>query len=152
MTFLVGHSKVGKSFALQALLYSLGLLTTTVMPEVRSCAYVRLVLRIAGTRWQAALSGTNPRARVSLKNLDDKDEIEHLLPVASTKPGEATAGAFVQDLFGLRGAVRGATHIGLDDYYGTVMAPRQNTITSEFLGGGKDEARILALEVLLGLW
>ncbi|MEU5583049.1 hypothetical protein ABZ791_36250 [Streptomyces huasconensis] len=151
-TFLVGHSKAGKSTALEALLYPLGLLTATVMPEVRSCAYVRLVFRIAGTRWQATRSGSNPRARVSLKNLDDKDDIGHLLPVTSTKPGETTAGAFVQDLLGLPAAVRGATRVGLDDFYGTVMALRQNTIASEFLGGGKDEARILALEVLLGLW
>jgi hypothetical protein len=115
VTFLVGHSKAGKSTALEALLYPLGLLTATVMPEVRSCAYVRLVFRIAGTRWQATRSGSNPRARVSLKNLDDQDEIEHLLPVTSTKPGETTAGAFVQDLLGLPAAVRGATRVGLDE-------------------------------------
>jgi DNA repair exonuclease SbcCD ATPase subunit len=152
VTFLVGHSKAGKSTALEALLYPSGLLTATVMPEVRSCAYVRLVFRIAGTRRQATRSGSSPRARVSLKNLDDQDEIEHLLPVTSTKPGETTAGAFVQDLLGLPAAVRGATRVGLDDFYATVIALRQNTIASEFLGGGKDEARILALEVLLGLW
>ncbi|MFD8376084.1 hypothetical protein ACFV2Z_35915 [Streptomyces sp. NPDC059688] len=152
MTFLVGHSKAGKSTALEALLYPLGLLTATVMPEVRSCAYVRLIFRVAGTRWQATRSGSNPRARVSLKNLDTSGEIEHLLPVTSTKPGETTAGAFVQGLLGLPGAVRGATRVRLDDFYGTVMALRQNTIASHFLGGGKDEARILALEVLLGLW
>lgn len=79
VTFLVGHSKAGKSTALEALLYPSGLLTATVMPEVRSCAYVRLGFRIAGTRWQATRSGSIPRARVSLKNLDDQDEIEHLL-------------------------------------------------------------------------
>ncbi|WP_395577293.1 hypothetical protein [Streptomyces sp. BK79] len=152
VTFLVGHSKAGKSTALEALLYPLGLMTATIMPEVRSCAYVRLVFRIAGTRWQATRSGTNLRARVSLKNLDEKHEIEHLLPVTSTRPGETTASAFVQDLLGLPSAVRGATRVGLDDFYGTVMALRQNTIASQFLGGGKDEARILALEVLLGLW
>ncbi|MGA4846664.1 hypothetical protein ACOBQB_10500 [Streptomyces sp. G5(2025)] len=152
VTFLVGHSKAGKSTALEALLYPLGLQTTTVMPEVRSCEYVRLVFRIAGTRWQATRSGPNPRARVSLQILDDTDEIEHLLPVTSTRAGETTAGAFVQDLLGLPAAARGATRVGLDDFYGTVMALRQNTIASQFLGGGKDEARILALEVLLGLW
>ncbi|MGW0926077.1 hypothetical protein ACWD3J_44705 [Streptomyces sp. NPDC002755] len=152
VTFLVGHSKAGKSTALEALLYPLGLLTATVMPEVRSCQYIRLVFRVAGTRWQATRSGSNPRARVSLKNLDNPDELEHLLPVTSTKPGEMTAGAFVQDLLGLPAAARGATRVGLDDFYGTVMALRQNTIASEFLGGGKDEARVLALEVLLGLW
>ncbi|WP_432079351.1 hypothetical protein [Streptomyces sp. YPW6] len=152
VTFLVGHSKAGKSTALEALLYPLGLLTATVMPEVRGCQQVRLVFRVAGTRWQATRSGSNPRARVSLKNLDDTDEIEHLLPVTSAKAGEMTASAFVQDLLGLPQAARGATRVGLDDFYGTVMALRQNTIASEFLGGGKDEARILALEVLLGLW
>ncbi|MFF3159055.1 hypothetical protein [Streptomyces sp. NPDC057910] len=152
VTFLVGHSKAGKSTALEALLYPLGLLTATVMPEVRGCQQVRLVFRIAGTRWQATRSGSNPRARVSLKNLDDTGEIEHLLPVTSAKAGEMTAGAFVQDLLGLPQAVRGATRVGLDDFYSTVMALRQNTIASEFLGGGKDEARVLALEVLLGLW
>ncbi|KAF0646861.1 hypothetical protein K701_26550 [Streptomyces fradiae ATCC 10745 = DSM 40063] len=152
VTFLVGHSKAGKSTALEALLYPLGLLTATVMPEVRGCQQVRLVFRVAGTRWQATRSGSNPRARVSLKNLDDTGEIEHLLPVTSAKAGEMTAGAFVQDLLGLPQAARGATRTGLDDFYGTVMALRQNTIASEFLGGGKDEARVLALEVLLGLW
>ncbi|MFI5705506.1 hypothetical protein ACIA78_36395 [Streptomyces xanthochromogenes] len=152
VTFLVGHSKAGKSTALEALLYPLGLLTATVMPEVRGCQQVRLVFRVAGTRWQATRSGSNPRARVSLKNLDDTDEIEHLLPVTSAKAGEMTAGAFVQDLLGLPPAARGATRVGLDDFYSTVMALRQNTIASEFLGGGKDEARVLALEVLLGLW
>ncbi|MGA5207962.1 hypothetical protein [Streptomyces variegatus] len=89
---------------------------------------------------------------MSLQNLDDTGEIEHLLPVTSAKAGETTAGAFVQDLLGLPAAVRGATCVGLDDFYRTVMALRQNTIASEFLGGGKDEARVLALEVLLGLW
>ncbi|WP_129820405.1 hypothetical protein [Streptomyces albidoflavus] len=152
VTFLVGHSKAGKSTALEALLYPLGLLTATVMPEVRGCQQVRLVFRVAGTRWQATRSGSNPRARVSLKNLDDTDETEHLLPVTSAKAGEMTAGAFVQDLLGLPQAARGATRVALDDFYGTVMALRQNTIASEFLGGGKDEARVLALEVLLGLW
>ncbi|MGW5819367.1 hypothetical protein [Streptomyces noursei] len=152
VTFLVGHSKAGKSTALEALLYPLGLLTATVMPEVRGCQQVRLVFRIAGTRWQATRSGSNPRARVSLKNLDEANEIEHLLPVTSAKAGEMAAGAFVQDLLGLPQAARGATRVTLDDFYSTVMALRQNTIASEFLGGGKDEARILALEVLLGLW
>ncbi|GAA2381223.1 hypothetical protein GCM10010417_54270 [Streptomyces carpaticus] len=152
VTFLVGHSKAGKSTALEALLYPLGLLTATVMPEVRGCRQVRLVFRVAGTRWQATRSGSNPRARVSLKNLDDAGETEHLLPVTSAKAGEMTAGVFVQDLLGLPQAARGATRVGLDDFYGTVMALRQNTIASEFLGGGKDEARVLALEVLLGLW
>jgi hypothetical protein len=152
LTFLVGHSKAGKSTAIEALLYPLGLLTATVMPEVRSCAYLRLVFRVAGTRWQATRSGPNPRARVSLKNLDAPDETEHILPVTSTKAGETTAGGFVQELLGLPAAVRGATRLGLDDFYGTVMALRQNTIASQFLGGGKDEARVLALEVLLGLW
>ncbi|MBF6047993.1 hypothetical protein GO001_22705 [Streptomyces sp. NRRL B-1677] len=152
VTFLVGHSKAGKSTALEALLYPLGLLTATVMPEVRGCQQVRLVFRVAGTRWQATRSGSNPRARVSLKNLDDTGEIEHLLPVTSAKAGEMTAGAFVQNLLGLPQAARGATRAGLDDFYGTVMALRQNTIASEFLGGGKDEARVLALEVLLSLW
>ncbi len=32
------------------------------------------------------------------------------------------------------------------------MALRQNTIASDFLGGGKDAARVLALEVVLGMW
>ncbi|MBW1603897.1 hypothetical protein JJV70_17655 [Streptomyces sp. JJ66] len=63
VTFLVGHSKAGKSTALEALLYPLGLLTATVMPEVRGCQQVRLVFRVAGTRWQATRSGSNPRAR-----------------------------------------------------------------------------------------
>ncbi|MEV7471457.1 hypothetical protein AB0O20_33905 [Streptomyces kronopolitis] len=152
MTFLVGHSKAGKSTALEALLYPLGLLTATVMPEVRDCDQVRLVFRIAGVRWQATRSGSNPRARVSLKNLDDAEEIEHLLPVTTAKAGETTAGAFVQNLLALPAATRGATRVGLDDFHNTVMALRQNTIASEFLGGGKDEARILALEVVLDLW
>ncbi|MEU7640781.1 hypothetical protein [Streptomyces sp. NPDC039016] len=151
VTFLVGHSKAGKSTALEALLYPLGLLTATVMPEVRDCDQVRLVFRVAGTRWQATRSGSNPRARVSLKNLDD-EEIEHLLPVTNAKAGETTAGAFVQNLLGLPAATRGATRVGLDDFHNTVLALRQNTIASEFLGGGKDEARVLALEVVLGLW
>lgn len=152
VTFLVGASKAGKSTALEALLYPLGLTTATVMPEVRGCRYIRLVFRVAGTRWQATRSGASSRGRVSLKNLDDDSEIEHLLPVSSAKPGEVTAGAFVQDLLGLPAAVRGLTRVGLDDFYRTVMALRQNTIASEFLGGGKEEARALALEVILGLW
>src|SRR5207237_281336 len=137
VTFLVGHSKAGKSTALEALLYPLGLLTATVMPEVRDCDQVRLVFRIAGIRWQATRSGSNPRARVSLKNLDDTEGIEHLLPVTTAKAGETTAGAFVQNLLGLPAASRGATRVGLDDFHNTVMALRQNTIASEFLGGGK---------------
>jgi hypothetical protein len=152
VTFLVGHSKAGKSTALEALFYPLGLTCGTIMPEVRSCRQVRLVFRVAGTRWQATRSGSNPRARVSLRNLDDAGEIEHLLPVTTTKTGETTAGAFVQNLLGLPAAARGATRVGLDDFYRTVMGLRQNTIASEFLGGVKDEARVLALEAVLGLW
>ncbi|MGX1975814.1 hypothetical protein [Streptomyces kronopolitis] len=152
VTFLVGHSKSGKSTAIEALLYPLGLTNATVMPEVRACQHVRLVFRVSGTRWQATRSGPDPRARVLVKNLDTPDELEHSLPVTTTKAGESTAGAFIQDLLGLPAAARGTTRVGLDEFYGTVMALRQNTISSEFLGGEKDTARILALEVLLGLW
>ncbi|WP_178379079.1 hypothetical protein [Streptomyces sp. NBRC 110465] len=152
VTFLVGHSGAGKSTALEALLYPLGLITATVMPTVAACQQVRLTFRVAGTRWQATRSGSNPRARVSLKNLDDADEMEHSLPVKGTKAGEVTAGAFVQELLGLPEASRGATRLTLDSYYNTVLALRQNTIASAFLGGGKDEERILVLETVLGLW
>ncbi|MFE2038447.1 hypothetical protein ACFXBB_35525 [Streptomyces scopuliridis] len=152
VTFLVGHSKSGKSTAIEALLYPLGLMNTTIMPEVRACQLVRLVFRVAGTRWQATRSGADSRARVLLKNLDAPDEIEHSLPVVTAKAGESTAGAFVQDLLGLPAAIRGTTRVGLDAFHGTAMALRQNTIASEFLGGEKDTARVLALEVILGLW
>ncbi|MFE0733005.1 hypothetical protein ACFW2X_33185 [Streptomyces antibioticus] len=128
VTFLVGHSKAGKSTAVEALLYPLGLTTATVMPEVRSCQYLRLVFRVAGVRWQATRSGSDPRARVSLKNLDDPRAIEHSLAVTSSKATEMTAGAFVQDLLGLSAAVRGTSRAGLDEFYTTVMALRQNTI------------------------
>ncbi|WP_438453343.1 hypothetical protein [Streptomyces asiaticus] len=109
VTFLVGHSKAGKSTAIEALLYPLGLTTATVMPEVRSCQYIRLIFRVAGVRWQATRSGADPRARVLLKNLDDPDEIEHALSVTTAKAPEVTAGAFVQDLLGLPTAARGTT-------------------------------------------
>ncbi|CDR06935.1 predicted protein [Streptomyces iranensis] len=46
VTFLVGHSKSEKSTAIEVLLYPLGLTTATVMPEVRSCQYIRLVFRV----------------------------------------------------------------------------------------------------------
>ncbi|MGW7520425.1 hypothetical protein ACWGJ2_33075 [Streptomyces sp. NPDC054796] len=72
--------------------------------------------------------------------------------MTTAKPGETTAGAFVQDLLVPPAAARGTTRIGLDDFYSTVIALRQTTIASEFLGGGKDAARALALEVILGLW
>ncbi|MER7108792.1 hypothetical protein [Streptomyces sp. NPDC000229] len=150
VTFLVGHSGAGKSTALEALLYPLGLTTATIMPEVAACAQIRLTFRVAGTRWQATRSPANPKARVSLKNLDD--DTEHSLPVKSTKAGEVTAGAFVQDLLGLPRAARGTTRLELDTYYNTVLALRQHTIAFAFLGGGKDEERILALEAILGLW
>ncbi len=150
VTFLVGHSGAGKSTALEALLYPLGLTTATIMPEVAACAQIRLTFRVAGTRWQATRSPANAKARVSLKNLDD--DTEHSLPVKSTKAGEVTAGAFVQDLLGLPRAARGTTRLELDTYYNTVLALRQHTIAFAFLGGGKDEERILALEAILGLW
>ncbi|AJE80378.1 ala-rich protein [Streptomyces albus] len=152
VTFLVGHSGAGKSTALEALLYSLGLTTVTIMPEIAACAQIRLTFRVAGTRWQATRSPANPKARVSLKNLDDDTEIEHSLPVKSTKADEVTAGAFVQDLLGLPRAVRGTTRLELDTYYNTALALRQHTIAFAFLGGGRDEERILALEAILGLW
>ncbi|MFJ5850784.1 hypothetical protein [Streptomyces sp. NPDC092903] len=152
VTFLVGHSGAGKSTALEALLYALGLTTAKIMPTVAACHQVRLTFRVAGTRWQATRSGSNPRGRVSLRNLDDDAEVEHSLPVKSTKAGEVTAGAFAQDLLGLPAASRGATRLSLDSYYNTVLALRQNTIASAFLGGGKDEERILVLEAILGLW
>ncbi|MHA4818235.1 hypothetical protein ACXZ65_28200 [Streptomyces aculeolatus] len=152
VTFLVGHSKSGKSTAIEALLYPLGLTNATVMPEVRACQLVRLVFRVSGMRWQATRSGADTWARILLKNLDASDKFEHSLPVTTAKPGETTAGMFVQDLLGLPAAARGTTRIGLDDFYSTVMALRQTTIASEFLGGGRDTARVLALEVVLGLW
>ncbi|MFG2440992.1 hypothetical protein [Streptomyces sp. NPDC048508] len=151
VTFLVGPSKAGKSTALEALLYPLGL-TTTVMPEVRACEQIRLVFRVAGTRWRATRSGKESRARVLLENLDAPGELGRSLPVSSTKAEETTVGGFVQGLLQLPAASRGATRIGLDDFYGTVLALRQATIASEFLGGARDTARILALEVVLGLW
>jgi DNA repair exonuclease SbcCD ATPase subunit len=149
-TFLVGHSGAGKSTALEALLYPLGLTTATIMPEVGACQQIRLTFRVAGTRWQATRSGSNPRARVSVRNLDD--DTERSLPVRSAKAGEVTAGAFIQGLLGLPRAARGATRVDLDDYYNTVLALRQHTIASAFLGGGKDEERVLVLEAILGLW
>ncbi|GFE27535.1 hypothetical protein [Streptomyces nigrescens] len=152
VTFLVGHSKSGKSTAIETLLYPLGLKTTRVMPEARSCEQIRLVFRVAGTRWQATRSGADPKARVLLKNLDRPEELEKALPVSSSKAGETTAGAFVQNLLGLPAAVRGTTRLTLDSFYNTVMALRQKTIASEFLGGVPDASRVLAMEVILGLW
>ncbi|MEU6482021.1 hypothetical protein ABZ858_35140 [Streptomyces sp. NPDC047017] len=152
VAFLVGHSGAGKSTALEALLYPLGLTTATIMPEVSACQQIRLTFRVAGTRWQVTRSGSNPRARVSVKNLDDDTEPERSLPVKNAKAGEETASAFVQDLLGLPQAARGATRLDLDDYYNTVLALRQHTIASAFLGGAKDEVRILVLEAILGLW
>ncbi|MFI0990649.1 hypothetical protein [Streptomyces exfoliatus] len=151
VTFLVGHSNAGKSTALEVLLYPLGLTTATIMPEVRDCQQIRLTFRVAGTRWQATRKGAEPQARVLIKNLDDENDIGRPLPVTSTS-GEITAGAFVQNLLGLPTASRGAARLTLDTLYGTVMALRQTTIASEFLGGGQDKARILVLEVILGLW
>lgn len=151
VTFLVGHSNAGKSTAIETLLYPLGLTTARIMPEVRGCQEIRLTFRVAGTRWQATRKGAEPQARVLIKNLDDKNDIGRPLPVASAS-GEVTAGAFVQDLLGLPAASRGTARLTLDTLYGTVMALRQTTIASEFLGGVKDNARILVLEVILGLW
>ncbi|MEU7489606.1 hypothetical protein [Streptomyces sp. NPDC042319] len=74
VTFLVGHSKSGKSTAIEALLYPLG------------HQQVRLVFRIAGTRWQATRSGPDARARVELKNLDDCSGPGRSYPVS---PGKA---------------------------------------------------------------
>ncbi|MFD9339430.1 hypothetical protein ACFWBF_34335 [Streptomyces sp. NPDC060028] len=152
VTFLVGHSKSGKSTAIETLLYPLGLKTLRVMPEVRSCEQLRLVFRVAGTRWQATRSGSDPRAQVLLKNLDRPREAEKALPVSSSKVGEVTAGAFVQDLLGLPAAVRGTTRLALDSFYNTVLALRQRTIASDFLGGVPDASRVLVMEVILGLW
>ncbi|MFE9868373.1 hypothetical protein ACFYPZ_37825 [Streptomyces sp. NPDC005506] len=152
VTFLVGHSKSGKSTALETLLYPLGLKTMRVMPEVRSCEQLRLVFRVAGTRWQATRSGSDPRAQVLLKNLDRPKEAEKALPVSSSKIGEITASAFVQDLLGLPAAVRGSTRLTLDSFYNTVLALRQRTIASDFLGGVPDASRVLVMEVILGLW
>lgn len=122
------------------------------MPEVRRCEEVRLVFRVVGNRWQATRSASNPWARVRLSNLEGPSAAEHVLPVTTNRAGEMTAGGFVQDLLGLPPASRGATRLGLDAFYNTVTALRQNTIASTFLGGLKDEARILALEAVLGLW
>ncbi|MER5747094.1 hypothetical protein ABT097_27970 [Streptomyces sp. NPDC002225] len=150
VAFLVGHSGAGKSTALEALLYPLGLTTATIMPVVSACQRIRLTFRVAGTRWQATRDGSNPRTRVSVKNLDDGTE--YSLPVKNAKAGEVTAGAFAMGLLDLPQAVRGATRLDLDGYYNAILALRQHTIASAFLGGGKDDERVLVLEAVLGLW
>ncbi|WP_162502105.1 hypothetical protein [Streptomyces malaysiensis] len=62
VTFLVGHSKSGKSTAIEVLLYPLGLTTATVMPEVRSCQYVRLVFRAFSVKSSVLRSVARRRA------------------------------------------------------------------------------------------
>lgn len=76
----------------------------------------------------------------------------HTSRISSSKVGEVTAGAFVQDLLGLPAAVRGTTRLTLDSFYNTVLALRQRTIASDFLGGVPDASRVLVMEVILGLW
>lgn len=47
VTFLVGHSGAGRSTALEALLYPLGLTTATITPEVGACQQIRLTVSLA---------------------------------------------------------------------------------------------------------
>jgi hypothetical protein len=153
VTFLVGSSgdKTGKSTALEALLYALGLTTATAMPEVRQCTLVRAVVRIAGTRWQITRSGSTSRGLAEIKNLDDPADPVRAFPVSASKPGVQTAGGFLQELFTIPEAGRGTSKVRLEQVFGTVMALRQKTIGSEFLGGGTDAERIVTLEAVLGL-
>ncbi len=75
---------------------------------------------------------------MELKNLDDCSGPGRSFPVYPGRAGETTAGTFIQELLGVPTASRGTARVGLDELYSTVVALRQNTIASEFLGGAKD--------------
>ncbi|MGW8569814.1 hypothetical protein [Streptomyces niveus] len=150
VTFLTGPSDSGKSTGAESLLYALGLTRGTVMPEVRTCDVVRLVFRVAGTRWQASRSGRSSGGQVIFQNLTDPRDPERSLPVHASKAGETTAGDFILELFGIQPMRSGAVTLSLSHVY-RVMALGQATIGTEYLGGLSKAERILLFEVLLRL-
>ncbi|MFI1585640.1 hypothetical protein [Embleya sp. NPDC020630] len=151
VTLLAGPNKIGKSTALEPLLYALGLTVCTLMPQVRQCDLIRLVFRVGGTRWEATRSLRSGRAKVTFENLSDRSEAIRTFAVKPSKPGEQSAQGFVQELLGIPAVRRGNVSVNLDRIYRGLLALRQATIATEYLGGLTDEERILLLDVVLGL-
>ncbi|MEV5513877.1 hypothetical protein AB0L50_13250 [Streptomyces flaveolus] len=150
VTFLTGPAGSGKSTGAESLLYALGLTRGTVMPEVRQCDLIRLVFRVAGTRWRASRSGRSPGGQVIFNNLSDSAEPERSFPVQASKAGEVSASDFVLKLFGIPPMRSGAVSLNLSHVY-RVMALGQATIATEYLGGLSKAERVLLFEALLGL-
>ncbi|MFF8572714.1 hypothetical protein ACF07F_35280 [Streptomyces sp. NPDC015237] len=150
VTFLTGPAGSGKSTGAESLLYALGLTKGTVMPEVRQCDVIRLLFRVAGTRWQASRSGRSSGGQVIFQNLSHSTDPERSFPVQASKAGEASASDFVLELFGIPPMRSGAVCLNLS-HVSRVMALGQATIATEYLGGLGKAERVLLFEVLLGL-
>ncbi|MFE2038603.1 hypothetical protein ACFXBB_36355 [Streptomyces scopuliridis] len=150
VTFLTGPAGSGKSSGAESLLYALGLTKSTVMPEVRRCDVVRLVFRVAGTRWQASRSGRSSGGQVIFENLSSSTEPDRSFPVQAAKAGETSASDFILELFGIQPMRSGAVTLNLSHVY-RVMTLGQATIATEYLGGLGKAERVLLFEVLLGL-
>ncbi|WP_055558240.1 hypothetical protein [Streptomyces sp. NBRC 110028] len=150
VTFLTGPAGSGKSTGAESLLYALGLTKSRVMPEVRQCDVVRLVFRVAGTRWQASRSGRSSGGQVIFQDLSSSAEPERSFPVQVSKAGEVSAGDFILELFGIQPMRSGAVTLNLSHVY-RIMALGQATIATEYLGGLSKAERVLLFEVLLGL-
>lgn len=150
VTFLTGPAGIGKSTPLEAIFYVLGLDSVAVMPEVRSCESLQVVMRVAGMRWSATRHGSGG-SQVEFSNLDEGSRVPPVrLPVRPQSPGEQSASDFVMGLLDLPLLGEGTKRLGLRQIQ-RVMMLRQKAISNTYLDSISDGERELLFEVLLGL-
>ncbi|MFJ9127838.1 AAA family ATPase [Streptomyces sp. NPDC102340] len=144
-----GPSAAGKSTPMEALLYALGLVSGTIMPEVKERKAVRLVFKAGNQRWSATRTGTGRSARVVFDNLTTPG-IPITRLVRPGKPSEESASDVTLGLLGIPVLKSGDLKLDLD-LVRSVFTTRQEFVATRFLNALTTKERRLTLDVLLGL-
>ncbi|MFD3580512.1 hypothetical protein [Streptomyces sp. NPDC058644] len=134
---------------MEALLYALGLLSGTIMPEVKACESVRLVFRVGPIRWSATRGSAGRSATVVFEDLTTSGAPVTRL-VKPGKPSEESASDFTLGLLGIPVLKSGEVKLNLD-LVRSVFTARQEYIATRFLNGLSAKERTLTLDVLLRL-